>query len=88
MRAVDAGGLDIAVVRLDERFYAFSNFCTHEAVTFTAGYGVVREGAVLCMMHSSWFDIETGDVLSGPAQDPLTMFPVRVEGDDVFVQVG
>jgi nitrite reductase/ring-hydroxylating ferredoxin subunit len=62
LRPVDAEGRDIAVVLLDGHFYAFSNFCTHEAVTFTSGYGVVRDSAVLCMMHGSWFDIETGEV--------------------------
>jgi 3-phenylpropionate/trans-cinnamate dioxygenase ferredoxin subunit len=88
LHPVDAESRDIAVVLLDGRFYAFSNFCTHEAVTFTSGYGVVRDRAVLCMMHSSWFDIETGEVLSGPAQDPLTVYPVRVEDDDLLVEIG
>jgi 3-phenylpropionate/trans-cinnamate dioxygenase ferredoxin subunit len=85
MRAVEVDGASIAVVRIDDRFYAFSNLCTHEAVTFTAGYGVVRHNSVLCMMHSSWFDIETGEALGGPAADPLTVYSVRVEGDEVLV---
>jgi 3-phenylpropionate/trans-cinnamate dioxygenase ferredoxin component len=86
LRAVSVGGEDVAVVQVDGRFYAFSNFCTHEAVTFTAGYGFVRDGAVACMMHSSWFDLETGEVLAGPAADDLTVYPVRVEDGQVFVE--
>jgi 3-phenylpropionate/trans-cinnamate dioxygenase ferredoxin subunit len=86
IRAVSIKGAEIAVVQLDGVFFAFSNFCTHEAVAFTAGYGLVRGRAVLCMMHSSWFDIETGEVLSGPAADDLTVYAVRIEGEEVLVQ--
>ena len=85
MVPVRVGVRDIAVVRLGERYYAFDNFCTHEAVTFTSGYGVIAKNRVICMMHSSAFDIETGEVLAGPAPDPLTLYDVKVEGDDVLV---
>jgi nitrite reductase/ring-hydroxylating ferredoxin subunit len=85
MRGFELDGWSIAVLRLDDSFYAFDNFCTHEAVTFTSGYGVVAKNRIVCMLHSSAFDVATGAVLTGPASDALKTYEVRVEGDDVLV---
>jgi nitrite reductase/ring-hydroxylating ferredoxin subunit len=79
------GVRDIAVVKVGERFYAFDNFCTHEAVSFTSGYGLVAKQRIICMLHSSAFDINTGDVLAGPAPDPLEVYDVSIEGNDILV---
>ena len=86
MRPFRIGDLDVAVVNLDGAFHAFSNYCTHEAITFTSGYGLVSGRFVVCMMHSSVFDIATGDVISGPASDALETYPVHIEGEDVVVE--
>jgi 3-phenylpropionate/trans-cinnamate dioxygenase ferredoxin subunit len=85
MQPVEAGGRSIAVLRLEDRFYAFDNFCTHEGVTFTSGYGVVAKKRVICMLHSSAFEVATGEVLAGPAPDPLQTYEVLVQNFDVLV---
>jgi nitrite reductase/ring-hydroxylating ferredoxin subunit len=85
MQGFELDGCSIAVLRLDDRFYAFDNFCTHEGVTFTSGYGVVAKNRVVCMLHSSAFDVATGVVLTGPAADGLKTYEVRIDGDDVLV---
>jgi 3-phenylpropionate/trans-cinnamate dioxygenase ferredoxin subunit len=75
----------IALCNLEGKLHAVTDFCTHEAVSFTGGYGVLFDGKVICMLHSSVFDIETGKAEDGPAYDPLGVFDVKVEGDDVYV---
>jgi nitrite reductase/ring-hydroxylating ferredoxin subunit len=85
MVPVSVGGADVAVCNIDGRLHAFSNFCPHEAVTLTAGYGAIFDGQIVCMMHSSVFDAETGDVLTGPAGNGLTKYDVRVEDGVVYV---
>jgi len=87
MRAVEVDDRPIAVLRSGDRFYAFDNFCTHEGVTFTAGYGVIAKNRVVCMLHSSAFDLATGAVLTGPAQDSLQTYEVLVSGEDVLVRI-
>ena len=46
-------------------------------------------GTVLrCTYHGAEFDLTSGAVLSPPATRPLQVYPVRVEADDILVDVG
>jgi len=76
---------EVAVVRAEGAYHAFSNYCTHEGVNLANGYGDVAGETVICLFHNSIFDIASGNVLGGPAYDPLTVFAVKVDGDDVLV---
>ena len=73
----------VAVVNSEGRLYAFSNECTHVGADLTSGY--IFGNQVVCWLHNSVFDMETGERLDGPAFDPLTIYDVRVEGEDVLV---
>jgi nitrite reductase/ring-hydroxylating ferredoxin subunit len=75
----------VAICNLEGALHAVTDFCTHEAVSFTGGYGVLFDGKVICMLHSSVFNIETGAAEDGPAYDALGVFDVKVEGEDVYV---
>jgi 3-phenylpropionate/trans-cinnamate dioxygenase ferredoxin subunit len=41
----------------------------------------------MCPRHGALFDVTTGKALRLPAVSPLPAFGVRVDGDDVFVDV-
>jgi Rieske Fe-S protein len=57
---------------------AFSAICTHQKCVVAAA-GERFE----CPCHGSAFDAATGDVLNGPALEPLSPVAVTVEGDRV-----
>ena len=42
---------------------------------------------VECWLHGSRFDVRTGEPTGPPAFEPVTRFPVAVDGDDVYVTV-
>lgn len=59
---------------------AFSAVCTHQGCT------VAPQGKEFdCPCHGSKFDATTGDVLNGPARDPLPKLKATVSGDSVTV---
>ncbi|MFJ3488472.1 QcrA and Rieske domain-containing protein [Leifsonia aquatica] len=59
---------------------AFSAVCTHQGCT------VAPQGTEFdCPCHGSRFDGATGDVLNGPARDPLPKLTATVSGDTVTV---
>jgi 3-phenylpropionate/trans-cinnamate dioxygenase ferredoxin subunit len=47
----------------------------------------VSGGTVECWLHGSRFDLRTGKPIGPPATEAVTTYPVRVDGDDVFVAV-
>jgi len=60
------------------RVVAFSAICTH------LGCVVAAAGSEFdCPCHGSKFDAATGDVLNGPARNPLSKIPVSVSGDRI-----
>ncbi|MBK0332294.1 Rieske (2Fe-2S) protein [Brachybacterium sp. MASK1Z-5] len=57
---------------------ALSGYCTHQGCALAVGH----DGAELdCPCHGSRFDASSGDVLRGPAADPLPEVTVEVDGD-------
>lgn len=57
---------------------AFSAICTHQ------GCVVAAAGAEFdCPCHGSRYDAATGEVLQGPAPDPLPPVSVRLDGDRI-----
>lgn len=57
---------------------AFSSICTHQGCT------VKPDGAEFhCPCHNSIYDAATGEVLDGPAPEPLPSVPVEVDGDKI-----
>ena len=77
------GGKPVVVTRANGRFYALSNICTHQG--FTISPGTTDGVTLLCPVHGAVFDVGTGEPLEGPAGDPLTVYAVRVDGEDVLV---
>jgi 3-phenylpropionate/trans-cinnamate dioxygenase ferredoxin subunit len=80
----DVEGEYVAVVSWRDRFYAFSDHCTHWGVSLSQGY-ITGADEIVCMYHFAAFDMKSGAVLDGPAMDDLPLYEVRVEGEDVLV---
>jgi 3-phenylpropionate/trans-cinnamate dioxygenase ferredoxin component len=77
----------IAVFRLTDGYYATADTCTHAQSSLAAGDVDLEDCTVECPYHASLFDIKTGRVLSFPASRPLRTFPVKIVGDEVFVEI-
>jgi cytochrome b6-f complex iron-sulfur subunit len=69
------------LVRLEQGYLALSRKCPH--LGCVVGW-VEDEGRFNCPCHSAIFDRQ-GEVLSGPPPRPMDIFPVEVEGDDLYV---
>jgi nitrite reductase/ring-hydroxylating ferredoxin subunit len=85
LAAFDADGERIAVANVDGTRYAFADTCTHLRCSLAEGY---LEGTVVtCPCHGSRFDVTTGEVLRGPAREPVRSFAVRVENEALRVEI-
>jgi len=75
----------IAVFRVGEEFFATDDTCTHAKFSLAEGY--VEGDEVVCALHEARFCLRTGRVLSPPATVGLRTYAVKVEGDDVMVDM-
>ncbi len=84
-KAIGINGKEIAIFNLDGNFYAIDSKCTHVG-------GDLEEGAidgkeVICPWHGARFDITTGEVTEGPAGTNLACYQVRVDNDNIEIQI-
>lgn len=61
-------------------YRAYSAICSHQGCTVQEVTHAIR-----CWCHTSEFDLETGEPLSGPATEPLEPFTVTVDGTDIIL---
>jgi nitrite reductase/ring-hydroxylating ferredoxin subunit len=84
-KQVYVGDTAIGIFRVKEQIYAIDDICTHEYAPLTEGY--VDGELVECPLHAAQFHIPTGDVLAPPATEKLRTYRVRVDGNDILVEV-
>ena len=83
MIGVESGGLSILVAGWNGNYYAIGNVCTHEGCTVSGG--TLTGFKVRCPCHGSTFDIRTGAVIAGPAQEAEPAYKLRVDGDQIVL---
>jgi len=83
--AVSVDDVAVAVVRDGDDWYAVYDECSHAAIPLSEGD--VEGTQIECWLHGSQFDLRTGKPTNLPATEPVAIYPVRVEGDDVLVDV-
>ena len=74
----------IALYHLPLGFFATDDTCSHEEYSLSEGF--VDDGTVECPEHGAVFDIETGKALTLPATQPVKVYRVVVNGDEVFLE--
>ncbi len=84
-KIVEVAGQFVAIFNVDGQYYAIEDICSHDG-------GPVAEGdldgyEIACPRHGAHFDIRDGRVLSFPAITPIRSFPIKVEGDDILVEI-
>ncbi|MCR2812011.1 non-heme iron oxygenase ferredoxin subunit [Microbacterium sp. zg.Y1090] len=83
-RRVEVDGVPIALV-LDSNgeVHAIGDTCTHGDISLSDGF---VEGETLeCWAHGSAFSLLTGRPLNLPAYEPVPVYVVEIDGDDVLI---
>jgi 3-phenylpropionate/trans-cinnamate dioxygenase ferredoxin subunit len=83
--ATEVGGVEVAVVKSEGQYFAVRDECSHAQIQLSEGD--VANCEIECWLHGSRFSLKTGEPLSLPAYDPVPVYPVRVDGEDLLVDV-
>ena len=86
-RRFDVGRHRIALVRIGDDFYAVGDRCSHADFSLSEGEVWPDELEIECWKHGSTFSLKTGEPQSLPATRPVPVYDVRVQGDEVWVEL-
>jgi nitrite reductase/ring-hydroxylating ferredoxin subunit len=84
MRVFDVAGIKVNIASVGGQLHAFDDTCTHRACSLASGK--LDGTTVTCPCHGGQFDVTTGEVLRGPAEQPVRSRLVQIEGESVLVE--
>jgi 3-phenylpropionate/trans-cinnamate dioxygenase ferredoxin subunit len=81
-------GREIAVANLgEEGFRALEAICSHAHAFLDEGEVDPDFETIECPKHGSTFDLNTGRPRTLPATMPVRAYQLKVEGDDILIEV-
>ncbi len=98
-RIVKAGEHDVLLLRHNGRIYATGRKCPHMGVSLERGE--IKDDALICPLHRSTFDLETGAVRTWTPwppgvgkvfaalsdEKPLPIFATKIEAGAIWINV-
>ena len=81
---VELDGVAMAIVKdSDGEIHAIGDRCTHGDISLSEGF--VEGDTLECWAHGSRFSLITGKPLNLPAYEPVPVYVVEIDGDDVLI---
>jgi nitrite reductase/ring-hydroxylating ferredoxin subunit len=84
-KLVDVDGTRIVLARVGESVYACDNTCAHQGGPLSEGK--LSGMRLACPWHGWMYDVRTGQCIMPSRGGRVPTYPVRVEGDEVWVTV-
>ncbi len=75
----------LLLANLDGKIYATDRICTHAEADLSGG--ILGEDGVTCPLHLSTFNLMTGMPQNLPAEIPLKTYNVKIEQNEIYVEV-
>lgn len=85
MKGVSIGGASVLLARVNGCVHAINDICSHFHTHLSNGELLVETCQVQCPLHDSLFDLRTGEPDDPPAEDPVEVYAVRIEGGMISV---
>ena len=83
MITVDFSGDAVLIANVEGVIHACDDICSHAYASLSEGD--LNGAEVECPLHGAVFNVTTGQALTPPAEDPIKVFQVQIEGDDILV---
>ena len=83
---VKIGDLAIAIVRTKAgEIRAINDTCSHGEISLSEGF--VDGETIECWAHGAKFSLETGAALTLPAFEPVAVYEVIIDNDEIFIEI-
>ena len=81
----EVDGTAVGIYEVEGQLHALEDICPHASANLSEGF--IEGCEVECPLHAAVFDIPSGKYLRGEICRDLRVFPVRVVGIDIQVQI-
>lgn len=78
-------GVEVLLSRVGGRVFATSARCTHKGCSL--GEGWLDDGHLVCGCHLSKFDVKSGKVVEGPAEQDLLVFESYIDEGFIWIRL-
>ena len=85
MKLIHINGKRIVIAKGDDGYFAFDDRCTHRGGSLAAGAMICN--TVQCPWHGSQFDVKSGNVVAGPANSGIGVYPINIVDGTVYLQL-
>lgn len=75
----------VVLFHVGGEYYCLEDVCTHDGGPL--GEGNLEDKTIACPRHGAKFDITNGAALTMPATSATMSHAVKVEGDDVLIEL-
>jgi toluene monooxygenase system ferredoxin subunit len=80
----EIAGEPVVLINIENQIYAYADVCPHQRSRLSEG--TLTEKTLRCARHQWEFEVCTGTGIN-PRNTCLKMFPVRLEGEDILIDV-
>jgi 3-phenylpropionate/trans-cinnamate dioxygenase ferredoxin subunit len=84
--SIAVGRRMIAIARSGDDYFAIEDVCTHDGAELTGG--AIEGTEIICPRHGARFCLRTGEALSPPAYEPVSVFETKVASGRLWVLAG
>ena len=85
VKGFDVNGNGVLIANVGGKFYAINSVCTHAGCMLDDGD--LSGEDITCPCHGSVFDVTSGKVVNGPAEEPEQKYQLKVENNEIFVEI-
>ncbi len=83
----EIGDTLIACFNAAGTYYVTDDTCSHAQASLAEGDLDEERCTIECPLHGSCFDLRTGEPLSLPATEPVSIYPVRADDSGIYVML-
>lgn len=77
----------IAITKLNGNVIAFQDECTHDGSPFDNAELDQIRNEIICPRHGARFNVYSGEATKPPAYVPIQIYKVKIENEDVFIEI-
>lgn len=81
--SIPVGRRMIAIARSGEEYFAIEDVCTHDGAELTGG--AIEGDEIVCPRHGARFCLRTGEALSPPAYEAVSVFETKLASGRIWV---